>query len=272
MDASLVRSRLTNALTGAPPALALARDGSGVLTGWCAVRLPEPHEERARLWGPVVASGSRRSRIGSRLLHMVTEAVEWPLMTTDVPLDRPGAALFFTVSGWQMLDTFTVLHRSSPTDPVVRDERPVTATGAGDLTTYVARAARQYGGHNAGFARMTLQRWRDDARFRPQHLLLDPATGSLLLALAQRTALGSELLLAEVWAAPAVRPRLIRAALALAAEERLATVRTVTRQDPAPFVACGMNITGTCQIFGSPGRKQPELTRTPEPREKGSSC
>ncbi|MFD6343928.1 hypothetical protein ACFWF9_04285 [Streptomyces roseolus] len=42
VSASLVRSRLANALAGAPPALVLARAGEE-LVGWCAVRHPEPH-------------------------------------------------------------------------------------------------------------------------------------------------------------------------------------------------------------------------------------
>ncbi|MFI1189413.1 GNAT family N-acetyltransferase [Streptomyces californicus] len=109
VSASLVRSRLTNALTGAPPVLAVARVDRGI-TGWCAVRRPEPGEARARLWGPVVAPGARRTGLATRLLDAVVGATPWPLMTTDVPADRHGAADFFARSGWTELDTVTVLH------------------------------------------------------------------------------------------------------------------------------------------------------------------
>ncbi|MGW4548533.1 GNAT family N-acetyltransferase [Streptomyces violaceorubidus] len=104
---SVPRSRLTNALTGAPPVLTVARDGQGVV-GWCAVRRPpsavrrpEPGERRARMWGPVVDPAARRTGLGRRLLQTVVEAVEWPLLTTDVPLDRDGATDFFARSGWE---------------------------------------------------------------------------------------------------------------------------------------------------------------------------
>jgi hypothetical protein len=63
VSASLVRSRLTNALTGVPPVLAVARNGQG-LAGWCAVRRPEPGEARARLWGPVVEPRAERISVG----------------------------------------------------------------------------------------------------------------------------------------------------------------------------------------------------------------
>ncbi|MFD4210548.1 GNAT family N-acetyltransferase, partial [Micromonospora tulbaghiae] len=109
VSASLVRSRLTNALTGAPPVLTVARDGRKVV-GWCAVRRPEPGEQRARLWGPVVDLAARRAGLGRRLLQTVVEAVEWPLVTTDVPVDRDGATDFFIRSGWEVLDTISVLH------------------------------------------------------------------------------------------------------------------------------------------------------------------
>ncbi|MFI1189412.1 hypothetical protein [Streptomyces californicus] len=101
-----------------------------------------------------------------------------------------------------------------------------------------------------------MRRWQDDARFRPGNLLLDTSTGSLLLALAQRTDVSSELLLAEVWAADVgARRRLITAAHTMAAEQQLDTVRAVTRQEPADFVACGMHITGRCSTFTLPGER-----------------
>ncbi|MFI8459100.1 GNAT family N-acetyltransferase [Kitasatospora sp. NPDC085464] len=245
VSSSLVRSRLTNALTGESPVLAVARDGQEMV-GWCAVRRPEPGEARARLWGPVVAPSARRTGLGTALLDTVVEAAPWPLMTTDVPADRDGAADFFLRSGWTPLDTITVLHGA----PADRAFDAVTAEGVEDLDAYVAASARQFGCHEQAFARATLQRWRDDARFQARNLLLDPATGSLLLALAQRNAVGSELLLAEVWAAtPEVSRKLITAAHTAAAAQHLATVRAVTRQGPADFVACGMHITGRCATF-----------------------
>ncbi|MFF2777111.1 GNAT family N-acetyltransferase [Streptomyces sp. NPDC058052] len=249
VSASLVRSRLTNALTGAPPVLVLARAGEE-LVGWCAVRHPEPHEARARLWGPVVDPRVRRSGLGSRLLREVTGLVVWPLVTTDVPVDRPGAAEFFARAEWRVLHEVTVLRSV----PVLRDTT-TTTNGAGfaDLEDYVAAAARRFGGYPAGFAEATLRRWRDDPRFRPEHLLLDPPTGSLLLALAQHSEAGSELLLAEVWAEPAARRPLIQAARTLAAHQGLEVVRAVTRDDPAPFIACGMTVGGRCLIFTPPG-------------------
>lgn len=253
VNASLVRSRLTNALTGAPPVLAVARDGQEVMIGWCAVRRPEPGETGARVWGPVVAPSARRAELGTRLLQMVVEAVQGPLVTTDVPADRDGADAFFTGAGWQVLDTITVLHGAPALggfDVVTGDEEAM------ELTAYVAAAARRHGPHEASFAEATLRRWQDDARFRPGNLLLDTRTGSLLLALAQRSTAGSELLLAEVWAAEAeVRRRLITAAHTAAARQRLGTVRAVTRQDPADFVACGMRPTGRCRTFTLPGAR-----------------
>ncbi|MEU7028889.1 GNAT family N-acetyltransferase [Streptomyces sp. NPDC046275] len=249
VSASLVLSRLSNALTGAAPVLAVARDGRKV-TGWCAVRRPEPGEARARLWGPVVAPTARRAGLGRRLLGRVVDAVEWPLVTTDVPVDRAGAGDFFTRSGWKALDTITVLHGAPAADAL----DAVTAADVAELETYVATAARRFAGVEASFAQSTLPRWRDDARFRPETLLLDPPTGSLLLALAQRNDTTSELLLAEVWAAEAgVRRRLIAQAHAVAADRQVSTVRAVTRQDPADFVACGMRVTGRCHTFALPG-------------------
>lgn len=248
VSASLVRSRLTNALTGAPPVLVLARAG-GELVGWCAVRRPEPDEARARVWGPVVAPFTRGAGLGSRLLREATGAVGWPLMTTDVPVDRAGAARFFTAARWRVLNTVTVLHRS----PAYEESGVSNAVGFSGLQEYVSAAARRFGGHGPGFADATLQRWHGDARFQPEHLLLDPATGSLLLALTQRNRSSSELLLAEMWAASAARLSLIRAGITLAAREGVATVRAVTRDDPAPFMACGMRITGACHIFAPPG-------------------
>ncbi|WP_274036461.1 GNAT family N-acetyltransferase [Streptomyces sp. MMBL 11-1] len=249
VSASLVRSRLTNALTGAPPVLAVARDDRGV-TGWCAVRRPEPGEGLARLWGPVVAPGARRAGLGARLLDAVAGAAPWPLVTTDVPADRPGAAAFFARSGWTELDTVTVLHGT----PARGGFEAATADTLPELGAYVTDAARRYAGHEEAFAKATLRRWQDDARFRPGNLLLDTSTGSLLLALAQHTAVSSELLLAEVWAADAdVRRRLITAAHTMAADQQLDTVRAVTRQEPADFVACGMHITGRCSTFVLPG-------------------
>ncbi|MEU8543128.1 GNAT family N-acetyltransferase [Streptomyces sp. NPDC048717] len=272
VSASLVRSRLTNALTGAPPVLVVARDGSGALAGWCAVRRPEPGEPRARLWGPVVAPPARRTGLGQRLLERVVAAVEWPLVTTDVPLDRPGAADFFTGAGWRVLHTVTVLHRPAPCGPTARFDRLVTAEEVEDLAGYVARAAQRFGGHAPASAQATLDRWRDDARFRPENLLLDPSTGSLLLALAQRNAATSELLLAEVWGTPAARPRLIKAALALADQNTLDAVRAVTRDDPAPFVAGGMSVLGTCHLFASPDEQQPGHGSTSDPAQGGPAC
>ncbi|MEV7277741.1 GNAT family N-acetyltransferase [Streptomyces sp. NPDC093111] len=249
VSASLVRSRLTNALTGAPPVLVLAR-ADEELVGWCAVRHPEPHEARARLWGPVVDPRVRRSGLGSQLLREVTGLVVWPLVTTDVPLDRPGAAEFFAGAEWCVLDEVTVL-RGVP----LTGSMEIVGNGVGfdDLDGYVAAAARQFGGHPVGFAEATLRRWRDDARFQPEHLLLDPQTGSLLLALAQHNEASSELLLAELWAAPSARRPLIRAAHTVAARQGLEVVRAVTRDDPTPFVACGMTVMGRCLIFTPPG-------------------
>ncbi|MFF8617951.1 GNAT family N-acetyltransferase [Streptomyces sp. NPDC015350] len=248
VSASLVRSRLTNALTGAPPVLAVARNGQE-MTGWCAVRRPEPGEVRARLWGPVVAPSARRAGLGRRLLQSVVDAAEWPLVTTDVPVDRDGATGFFTRSGWEVLETVTVLHGTPAAGPV----DAVTAAGLPELEEYVAMAARRFAGMEVPFAEATLPRWREDARFCPGTLLLDPPTGSLLLALAQWNETGSELLLAEVWAAGAdVRRQLISQAHTVAAERKAATVRAVTRQDPADFIACGMRITGRCRTFTLP--------------------
>ncbi|WP_030237724.1 GNAT family N-acetyltransferase [Streptomyces sp. NRRL S-350] len=242
---SLVRSRLANALTGEPPVLAVARDRQEMV-GWCAVRRPEPGETRARLWGPVVAPSIRRTGLGTALLDTVVGAARWPLVTTDVPADRDGAADFFIRSDWTQLDPITVLHGI----PAEGAFDAVTAEGVEDLDAYVAASAQQLGRHGQEFARATLRRWRDDARFQTRNLLLDPATGSLLLGLAQRNEVGSELLLAEVWAAtPEVRRRLITAAHTAAAVQRLAGVRAVTQQDPADFVACGMRVTGRCATF-----------------------
>ncbi|CAL9587664.1 hypothetical protein SUDANB106_05175 [Streptomyces sp. enrichment culture] len=251
-SASLVRSRLTNALTGTPPVLMVARDGRKA-TGWCAVRRPEPGEARARLWGPVVDPSARHAGLGRRLLQLVVEAVEWPLVTTDVPIDREGAGAFFARSGWEVLDTITVLHGT----PADGSFSAVTAAGEiPQLDAYVAAAARRFTGVEASFAESTLRRWRDDARFRPENLLLHTPTRSLLLALVQRNAISSELLLAEVWAAETdIRQQLITQARILAADQELATVRAVTRQDPADFVACGMRITGRCHTFTLPGER-----------------
>lgn len=83
--------------------------------------------------------------------------------------------------------------------------------------------------------------------------MLDPPTGSLLLALAQHNEASSELLLAELWATPAARRPLIRAAHTLAARQGLEAVRAVTRDDPTPFVACGMTVAGRCLVFTPPG-------------------
>jgi GNAT superfamily N-acetyltransferase len=254
VSASLVRSRLTDALTGAPPVLAVARNGR-VLLGWCAVRRPEPGEARARLWGPVVAPSARGAGLGGRLLRTVVVEAGWPLVTTDVPDDRPGAGAFFTRSGWEAAGSVTVL-RGAPAGALSETDSVVTAEGVVGLEAYVAEAGRRYGGLAAPFAGSTLRRWKQDARFRPGNLLLDPASGSLLLALAQRSARGSELLLAEVWAAGAqVRRRLITAAHATAARQQLAAVRAVTRLDPGDFVACGMRITGRCRTFVLPGER-----------------
>lgn len=251
VSASLVRSRLTNALTGAPPVLAVARDG-GEIAGWCAVRRPEPGEQRARLWGPVVDPAARRTGLGRRLLQTVVEAVEWPLVTTDVPVDRDGATAFFADSGWEVLDTITVLH-GAPADGVLG---AVTAADIGAPEAYVATAARRFAGLEAPFAASTWPRWRDDARFHPETLLLDPPTGSLLLALAQKNATSSELLLAEVWTADEeVRRQLIAQAHILAGARQVATVRAVTRLDPAGFVACSMRVTGRCRTFTLPGER-----------------
>ncbi|KUN17614.1 hypothetical protein AQJ11_37770 [Streptomyces corchorusii] len=251
VSARLVRSRLTNALTGAPPVLAVARDGRKV-TGWCAVRRPEPGEARARLWGPLVEPSVRRSGLGTQLLQKVVQAVEWPLVTTDVPVDREGAAGLFTRSGWQVLDTITVLHGA----PAASTSEAVTAAVVPELETYVATAARRFTNAETSYAGSTLPRWREDARFHPETLLLDPPTGSLLLALAQRNDTDSELLLAEVWADETdVRRRLITQAHAVAADRKVAIVRAVTRQDPADFLACGMRVTGRCHTFILPGSR-----------------
>ncbi|MFE9974021.1 GNAT family N-acetyltransferase [Streptomyces hirsutus] len=251
VSASLVRSRLTNALTGAPPVFAVARDGRE-LTGWCAVRRPEPGEVMARLWGPVVEPSARRAGLGRRLLQTVVEAVEWPLVTTDVPVDRDGATDFFARSGWEVLDTITVLHGT----PSAGGPGAVTAADITGLEAYVTAAARRFAGVEASFAASALPRWRDDARFSAETLLLDPPTGALLLALVQRNATGSELLVAEVWAADAeVRRRLIVQAHTLAADRQVAIVRAVTRQDPADFAASGMRVTGRCRAFTLPGER-----------------
>jgi GNAT superfamily N-acetyltransferase len=251
VDAALVWSRLVNALTGEPPVLVLAHAQGGGLIGWCAVRRPEPGESRARLWGPVVCPSVRRSGLGTRLLEQMVSDVPWPLVSTDVPEDRPGAAEFFSDAGWRVLETATVLH-GTPTADVPGAARRVPA-----LAEYVATAAEQYGGHAPGFAAATLMRWRDDARFREENLLLDPPTGSLLLALPQRASGRSELLLAELWAAPEARQRLIRAAHAVAGRQGLGTVRAVVRGDPADFAACGMRAVGRCHTFVPPGDHTP---------------
>ncbi|GAA1017197.1 GNAT family N-acetyltransferase [Streptomyces thermogriseus] len=254
VTASLVRSRLTNALTGAPPVLAVART-KREMTGWCAVRRPEPGEARARLWGPVVAPSIRRAGLGQRLLQRVVDATVWPLVTTDVPEDRDGAVEFFAASGWEVLDTVTVLH-GTPAVGVLDAVTAADTAGLKELEEYVAAAARRYAGVEASFAESALRRWRYDARFRPETLLLDPPTGSLLLALAQRNGTASELLLAEVWAdRPDVRRRLITQAHAVAADQEVSIVRAVTRQDTADFVACGMRVTGRCRTFALPGRR-----------------
>lgn len=251
VSASLVRSRLTNALNRVPPVLAVARNGQG-LAGWCAVRRPEPGEARARLWGPVVEPSERRANLGRRLLQTVVDAVQWPLVTTDVPVDRDGAGMFFTRSGWEVLHTITVLHGTPSAD----GPGAVTAVHITGLEAYVAAAGRRFAGLEASFAAATLPRWRDDARFSAETLLLDPPTGSLLLALVQRNTTGSELLVAEVWAADAeVRRRLIAQANALAAERQVATVRAVTRQDPADFTTSGMRVTGRCHTYTLPGER-----------------
>ncbi|WP_431984135.1 GNAT family N-acetyltransferase [Streptomyces qinglanensis] len=249
VSASLVRSRLTNSLTGVPPVLAVARIGQG-LAGWCAVRRPEPGEARARLWGPVVEPSARREGLGRRLLETVVDAVQWPLVTTEVPVDRDGANVFFTESGWEVLDNITVLHGI----PSAEGPGAVTAADITGLEEYVAAAGRRFAGLESQFAASTLPRWQDDARFSAETLLLDPSTGSLLLALVQRNTTGSELLVAEVWAADAeVRRRLITQAHALAAERQVATVRAVTRQDPVDFTASGMRVTGRCRTYSLSG-------------------
>ncbi|MEU3553317.1 GNAT family N-acetyltransferase [Streptomyces fragilis] len=250
VDAALVWSRLVNALTGEPPVLVLARAGGG-LVGWCAVRRPEPGEAQARLWGPVVCPSARRSGLGKQLLEQVVSAVPWPVMSTDVPEDRPGAVEFFSDAGWHVLETATVLHGTPTGDRLGAAER-VPA-----LAEYVAAAAQQYGGHAPHFAAATLMRWRDDARFREEHLLLDPPTGSLLLALPQRAAGRGELLLAELWAAPEARQRLIRAAHAVAGREGLRNVRAVVRRDSGDFAACSMRVVGRCHTFVRPGDHTP---------------
>lgn len=247
VSASLVRSRLANALTGEPPVLVLAR-ASDELLGWCAVRRPEPSERRARLWGPVVDPRTRRTGLGSQLLRAVASAADWPLVTTDVPGDRPGATEFFTSAGWRVLHTITVLHGQ----PRCEESTSDNAVGFSALEEYVSAAAQRFGGHEPDFAAATVRRWRDDARFRLENLLLDPATGSLLLSLPQHNADSSELLLAELWAAPAARQRLIRAAHTVAGRQGLETVRAVTRDEPADFVACGMRTAGICHTF-TPG-------------------
>lgn len=195
---------------------------------------------------------ARRAGLGRSLLQTVVEAVRWPLVTTDVPVDRDGATDFFARSGWEVLDTITVLH-GAPADGVLS---VVTAADVGEPETYVATAASRFAGLEASFADSTWPRWRDDARFAPETLLLDPPTGSLLLALAQKNATSSELLLAEVWAADEeVRRRLIAQAHTLAGARQVATVRAVTRHDPADFGACGMRVTGRCRTFTLPGRR-----------------
>lgn len=249
VSACLVRSRLTNALTGAPPVLVLARLGEE-LAGWCAVRRPEPGESWARLWGPLVRPAARRAGVGALLLQAAVAAVDWPLRTTDVPADRPCGAGFFLRAGWTAVHDVTVLHGA----PATTGPDAIGAEAVEHLEEYVAAAARRFGGHEAQFAAATLRRWRDDERFRLENLLLDPATGSLLLALAQRAGASSELLLAEVWAAPEARRQLIRTAHAAAGQQGLARVRAVTRGDPVDFVACGMRIAGVCRTFALPRR------------------
>ncbi|MDH6145854.1 MULTISPECIES: GNAT family N-acetyltransferase [Kitasatospora] len=247
VSVTLVRSRLTNALTGEPPLLVTARR-HGMLVGWCAVRSPEPGEVRARLWGPVVDPSMRRTGLGKRLLGTTVESVRGSLRSTDVPTDRAGAADFFTSEGWFELNRTTVL-QGSPVRQAVE-----TASGADypdprELDHLVATAARRFGGHPPQFAASTLTRWRSDARFRPENLLVEPLTGSLLLALAQRNLDTSELLLAELWAEPQAQQPLVRSAQAIADRLGLARIRAVTDGDPGPFLADGLRTTGICQTF-----------------------
>ncbi|MFF7705424.1 GNAT family N-acetyltransferase [Streptomyces lydicus] len=244
VNAELVRSRLTNALTQAPPILVLARSGDK-LVGSCAIRTPEPSEPQARQWGPIIHPNVRRFGLGTRLLRRAVGAVDWPLVSTDVPTDRTWRRRVLRWRRVGVLQTSTVLRG----DPTHGEIEATDATSVGDLDAYVARAARRYGGRDQYFADMTLRRWRDDARFRPQTLFLDPPTGSLLLTLAQRNGSTSELLLAELWAATGAQRTLIGSARAAAGRHGLQEVRVVTVADPAIFTASGLRATGTCQTF-----------------------
>ncbi|MFF7705447.1 hypothetical protein [Streptomyces lydicus] len=65
---------------------------------------------------------------------------------------------------------------------------------------------------------------------------------------------GQRLLLAEVWVdETGVRRRLITAPHTVAARQQLTTVPAVTRQNPADFVACGMQIIG--RALTRPGKR-----------------
>jgi GNAT superfamily N-acetyltransferase len=169
--------------------LALRRDRDGRLVGAAALRWPATLSASGRLWGPLVHPSARHGGIGRELLSTLLEvAGSHPgvrFTTTEIPESRADGWKLFEQHGWRKETPSTLLARPLParlnatTTVPVRCARPgeYLDKALADLYTLARPHLCQ------SIARDTFARWRADARYTSDGLLLTGETDSLTGAL-----------------------------------------------------------------------------------------
>jgi ribosomal protein S18 acetylase RimI-like enzyme len=257
VDGARVRSMLRSAGMTATT-LALHRDGDGRLVAAVAVRWPATLDAAGRLWGPLVHPDAVGRGLGRTLMGSVAEMMAARpgvlVSSTDVPESRRDGWGLYEQAGWEQSGRLDLLERPLGDDlPEPAGGQPgVRALRSGD---YVAPAlADLFAANNPGAAwsdaRDTFSRWSQDARYRPECLLLagDDArlAGAALVFPSPSTrpdepaqALLAEILIApelDAAAAEATRQALVAAALRAAAAAGASLARAVV-DDPALVAA-----------------------------------
>jgi GNAT superfamily N-acetyltransferase len=165
--------------------LALRRDRDGRLVGAAALRWPATISASGRLWGPVVHPSARRGGIGRELLSTLIEvASSHPgvrFTTTEIPESRAEGWKLFEQLGWRKETPCTLLARPLPAGLHVSTTVPVRAAAPGE---YLDKALADLFGlarpHLCqSIARDTFARWKADARYTSDGLLLTGDTDRL---------------------------------------------------------------------------------------------
>jgi len=120
---------------------------------------------------------------------------------------------------------------------------------AADASRLVVAAAERFGDPLAGAAAGVFERWGRDHRFRLDNVLVDPASGGVLLALPQRNGDASELLIAELWCPPSVALNLVQAAVAVMDRHGASSMRLV-RDSRLPSLSISwLSATGSTRTY-----------------------